>query len=788
MNPSRHSRKTRLLDRLLEPKVQALITLFIAISFSISVFIATVIPYIQQHVLCLLGGGCILSVSSHEIKLTSCFNQYGIYMKPSIRYPVSIFLKDNVIPFLTFSLTSIDSMLTSFNINGVITDLNILDPKPSLYSNFVRIDYLYQKNSKLVTIEVSIAKVPYISILSKSPILTVGLQFGGIISSYSWNKHTLNVTFVNTLLNFMASLVLRSSCSINNVEKNLPTTLVIETSGEKRCNITIAHVNVSFDYYVLKFNKQKNNTMYPTVEPILVEVKSKSFVTLMKISSYLYFIIPYSIYLVALIASIALVIKIVLKSKEDEVTQRRTFYSFIFVMALFGGLTSHWWDSIQTWIFSGQSPNAIQAYLYTYYQMKYIQLRQIPHILNYAGYTYPLPWLIYLLYPLKLILSAFHLLEHSFIAFQSPHSFFHLYYDYVYLYPETLLVSISSSMYWALFAILTYEMIALFKNEEMLKSYALFMYTPYAVAISFVWKMFETLFMPILIQILMLINNALLKRHTDTKTWIVLGFLISIFVTKAYPAIIILGLLLPYYRYVKREMLVTLISLVITSLIVILPIVTELGFKKYFLTTFLYQSTRVPSVINVFNSILYPTLPYRVGLMLRKIDLIILGAVLLWYIIVIYYSYKNRKYNIKSKDTVFTHAISSSVALFSIYLIFSPVVSPQNYFFLVFLGFYLIEISNDLNVKRVVLALSIFLFIFVLFVYPGFTFFGYPLGELVGILPQTSYLLWFMFLISFVGRIISAVLYPLMLTMLIILSYASISLINKNCKNDQIRE
>ena len=281
---------------------------------------------------------------------------------------------------------------------------------------------------------------------------------------------------------------------------------------------------------------------------------------------------------------------------------------------------------------------------------------------------------------------------------------------------------------------------------------------------------------------LLLINKKLLRESAGTKALVTLGFLMSVLTTKAYPIIIILGLLLPHYYYMKREIQAILVLFIIFSLISLLPVVATVGFEKYYFVTFVYQSSRVPNVINVFNSELYPSLPYQVGLTLRKIDLIILATVMLWYIVTIHRKYKFCVYKIRDKLPLL--GTSSSIVLFSTYLVFSPVVSPQNYFLLVFLCLYLAETKNQ-YIKRIALTISVILFIFMLFVYPSFTFFGYPLGEIVGIFPQISSLIQLILSLDFVGKIISAILYPTMLAILVLLSHSTNLIIDRTCKDGQ---
>ncbi len=773
------------MDALFSHKTQALITLFIAAFFSIVILVATVVPYVTQQFVCNLGGGCTLSISPKEIKLSPCNETFGIVLQASTRYPISILMKDRMIPLVTYPLVALDSMLTNVDINGKPVNLNMLAPSPSLYENSIKIDYYTGNNVKVVSIKAGGPNSVYLSISSRYPLLTLGLTFGGLISIYSWNATTLKVSFNNNLLNFVSSLTIRTTCPILNVKKVLPDTLAVYVDKARDCKLTLVRSDISFSYYLLKFEASRNSTSKPLVEPVLVKVRSKSFIGLMKLPSYMYFILPYSIYLIVLIVLTIYVTRRIMRAKPEEMTSRRIFYSYLFVIMLFGGLTMHWWDGIQTWIFAGQSPDAVQAYLYTYYQMKYIEAHSLPHVLNYAGYTYPLPWLVYLLYPLKFILGAFRVSDHSFLAFQSPQSFLHSYYDYIYLFPETILTCLSISIYYALCSVLGYEIINLSRNEKMLKAYTLFMYTPYALSIALVWKMFEALFMPLFILTLILLNSMVLMEKVSIKEITLLGFLISVVSTKAYPLVIILGLLLPFLYFKTKETVYVLSVSVLVSLAVLLPIIYSLGFEKYLYVTFMYQGTRQPSVINLFNSMLYPPIPYHVGLTLRKVDLAILGILLTLYILSLIIKY--RKCNMEAfRRVAFTISMLSALGVFSIYLVFSPVVSPQNYFFFVFLIFYsaIMIGKKDHGLRRIAVIISLLLFIFILLVYPSFVYFGYPYGELIGMLPQMTYSAWMQFLILFIGKLVSAVVYPLIMVVLILLSYVTHSIVNEVCKRE----
>jgi len=782
---NKYSSFNRTLDKLFNPKVQAIITLTIAISFSIIVLITTVIPYATQPILCKLGGGCIVSLSSNNIKVSPCNDRIETEIYPSSRYPISFGLKDKIIPLLTYPLLALDSMGTTFSINNSTFSLNDLSPYATICNNCAKLiykDFNYrQEEVKLKTL----FKNPNIVIVSEVPISSVGLKFGGIIDYYSWNSTSLIVHFTNKLLNFQGSLMMVTTCPIESVEKIAPDKLVLGIPDKRKCDLILKHVNITFNYYVLSFHK-KDGILSPSLQPVLVKVHSKSLITLMKLPSYVYLILPYSIYLMVLIIVIIIVIRTVIKSKPEDLGTRRVFYSYLLAMTLFGSLVIHWWDGIQTWIFAGQSPDAAEAYLYTYYQLRYSEVHEIPHIPQYAGYTYPLPWLIYLLYPLRLVLSLIGVLDHSFLAFQSRNSFFHPYFDYVYLVPEMLLTTFAITLYYLLFAVLAYEEIRFLRDEELLRAYTMFMYTPYAVSIIFVWKMFEGILLPILVLFLATMKKMTTHRdmNTNIPMYVIMGLAISIVITKAYPIIIVLGMLLPFFYYRRKTTVSIAFLSTIFTLLVLFPIISTIGIKRYFYATFVYQSLRVPYVINVFNSILYPSLPYHEGLFLRKLDLVILGLILLLQAISLLLRF--RKCHRSHSTSLYEISILSSISLFSVYLVFSPVVSPQNYLFLVFLSIYITVLLADQHksqsIKRLTILMNFFLFIFVLFIYPGFAYFGYPLGEIAGILPQTSYTYWIRFLISFIGRIISAFLYPLILTLLILLSYFSQILISKLCR------
>ncbi len=737
------------LKKLTEAKPEALakLSFWLAVSLTAVTSIVVLIVYWTNLFVPTLNGN--LLVSSKGITYTGLgvarFSIMYNSMHPSM-HP-DIVLRDAFIPIVTYPTASFDDKNTFIDVNGKVS--NLVLPYNAMFNRYgtpPQVKVLYYLNGKPILAKYVILNREYIDVFLKAlksgvRIDTVGVKWPWVLRyALSTANQTVEVIAQDPLLGLTyTSRISFEECKPLSIVVIGHNTLRIYLNGTNRCHV-IFHKPSFFEFSLNTLDLRK--LVYGKIEPAVVKVNATSIFTYGKLV--FIYLLPYLIYILIL-PVVAVVVY-----RKYIVNNFRSMKSLILFHAIFALLSSYsaqHWDAFQTVIFAFQVPNLASLYKFTAEVLRATESMMF-HIRNmYGGYTYPLPWIAFLVYPISFILK---LIGIKYMFISTPYHIVNLlFYPYpimLFEIPETIIIYTTLSLYYLIFNIAS--MFIAYKLSEELNItkdivYSIF-YSPIVLSISYYWKMFEILLLPFFLASLLFILKVMSVEHRKEKLKLtlaiatLLGLTISVTLTKVYTLFLVMPFLI--FAFAKRDAYGLRVSIVLSILItlaIITPVILSVGPEKYIYATFSYQAHRPPQVMNYYPTLLgKPVLTTN----LIKLSSIIMGTILLFLIIATFYREIEKIVSSLKSTPLFIWLLRWSLVFSSIYYLFlAQILSPQNLVPYVVLWALTLGIPSSEGVreslKKWYAMFNIAFIIYLLFIFPTFIYFGFVLAEMIGSLP-----------------------------------------------------
>jgi hypothetical protein len=730
-----------------EPEALARLSFWLAIFLTITAALTVLIVYWGNLVVPTLSGNIL--ISSKGITYTGLgVSRLSIIYEPT--YPSahpSIVLRDAFIPIVTYLVASFSDKNTFINVNGKVS--NLVLPYNATFNRYgapPQVKVLYYLGgepilAKYVILNRNCVDIFLRALRSEVKIDTVGVKWPWILRyALSTDNRTLEVVAQDPLLGLTyTSRISFEECRPLSVVMISHNTLRIYLNMTNRCHI-IFHKPSFFEFSLNTLDLKK--LVYGKIEPSVVKVNTTSIFTYVRLT--FVDLLPYLTYILILPLIAIIVYKKYIVSNFRSI---KSLILFHIIFALLSSYSAQHWDALQTVIFAFQATNLASLYRFTAEVLKATE-PMLFHIRSmYAGYTYPLPWIAILVYPISVILQSIGI---KYLFISTPYHIINLlFYPYpvmLFEIPETIMIYTTLSLYYLIFNIAS--MLIAYKLSEELNItkdvvYSIF-YSPIVLAISYYWKMFEILLLPFFLASLLFILKLISINHRKEKSKLMfaiamlLSLTISITLTKVYTLFLIMPFLI--FAFIKRDaygLRVSIAFSILVTLAIIMLTILSVGLEKYIYATFLYQAHRPPEVMNY-----YPALLSKPVLTTRYIKLLstIVGTILLFLIITTFFRKTENVLSFKTTIPLFIWLLRWSLVFSSIYYLFlAQILSPQNFIPYVVLWALTLGIPSSKEMitllKKWYAVFNIAFIIYLICVFPTFIYFGFILAEIIGSLP-----------------------------------------------------